>query len=285
MITFFTIPKPFIGLSDTIQRNAILSWKTLPEDCEILIFGDDPSVLQFAQNHGIKCISDYGSNDYGTPLLNGIWSSAKQNAQNDLICYINSDIILFPDFVEQTSAVKLDSFFLAGRRWDVEIAELIDFNSDWVAFCKSLVEETGVLHKETGVDYFMFPKRYMPNMPAFAIGRGWWDNWIIYDFKRRKIPVIDGTEIMTIHQNHDYSHVKSTTSGTSAKGLERTQNGLLANLQYWNLMFISDASHLLINGKVKHRSLFVRRKRLYFRFVRETLIQLRLKFRTFFSSF
>lgn len=279
MITFFTIPKPFTGLSDIIQRNAILSWKKLHGDSQILIFGDDPSVIEFARDQNIKCISDFKSNDYGTPLLDGIWKAAHENAENDFICYINTDIILFPDFIEKSTAVSLDSFFLAGRRWDIEINELIDFNSDWVAFCKDMVKEKGVLHKETGVDYFIFPKKNMPDMPAFAIGRGWWDNWLIYDFRRRKIPIIDGTEIMTVHQNHDYSHVKSTTTGTSPKGLERTRNGELAKLPYWNLIYISDADYRLSSGDLLQTPFSDRLSRYYYRFVKLSVAKLLSFFR------
>ena len=44
-------------------------------------------------------------------------------------------------------------------------------------------------------------------MPSFAVGRGVWDNWLIYKAKYLKIPVIDATQsIVAIHQKHDYSH-------------------------------------------------------------------------------
>lgn len=279
MITFFTIPKPFSGLSDVIQRNAIHSWQRLSGDSEILIFGDDLSVVNFANDHHIQCISDYKSNDYGTPLLDGIWSAAHENAKYDYICYINTDIILFPDFIAKATAVKLEKFFLAGRRWDVEIDTLIDFDSDWISYTNDIVREKGILHKETGVDYFMFPKSCMPEMPAFAVGRGWWDNWLIYDFRRRKIPIIDGTEIMTVHQNHDYSHVKSTTTGTSPKGLERTRNGELAKLPYWNLIYISDADYRLSSGDLLQTPFSDRLSRYYYRFVKLSVAKLLSFFR------
>ena len=41
MIALFTVPKPFIGHIDTIQRNAMLSWTLLRPECEILLFGDE----------------------------------------------------------------------------------------------------------------------------------------------------------------------------------------------------------------------------------------------------
>jgi len=271
MITFFTIPKPFNGIYDIIQRNAILSWQQLSARCEILIFGDDPSVVNFAEDLGLECINTFQTNDYGTPLLDGIWDSAKINASSNIICYINSDIILFPDFANMVQTVHLKEFFLAGRRWDIAIDSLIDFNSDWVPTLKQMIEEQGVLHRETGVDYFIFPKIVMPVMPAFAIGRGWWDNWLIYYFKQCGIPVIDGTNIMTVHQNHDYSHIKSIAKGTSNKGLERTQNQIIANLKFCDILYISDASHYYLNGQIYKTPLSQKLIRKYYRFIRPKL--------------
>ena len=271
MITFFTIPKPFNGIYDIIQKNAILSWQQINEKCEIIVFGDDPSVIEFSNQIGVKCVSNFKSNEYGTPLLDDIWQSAKSISSNDIICYINSDIILFPDFAEKIGSIKLDEFLIAGRRWDITIEELIDYKSDWVTTLKEKVSQGGSLHGETGVDYFLFPKSIMPNMPAFAIGRGWWDNWLIYYFRKNKILVIDGTEIMTVHQNHDYSHVKSIMKGTSEKGEERTHNGKLANLKYWDILLISDSTHYWHKGKIYRTPLTQKISRIYFRFIRQRL--------------
>jgi hypothetical protein len=271
VITIFTIPKPFTGLSDIIQRNAILSWQRLHGDSQILIFGDDPSVVKFAKDHNIQCISDFKSNNYGTPLLDGIWRAAHDNAENEYICYINTDIILFPDFVEKTTDVNLDSFFLAGRRWDVKIDFLLEFDSDWILQCKELVHEKGVLHRDSGVDYFLFPKKCMPDMPPFAIGRGWWDNWLLFNFIKRSIPLIDGTEIMTIHQNHDYSHIKSATKNTTHKGIERENNGTIANLKYWQLFYITDSEYILQTGKIIKRPFRQLLNRIIYRYITQSL--------------
>ena len=105
MITFFTIPKPFKGIYDIIQKNALLSWQQLVPECEIIIFGDDSSVIEYSNKIDVKCISSFKSNKYGTPLLNDIWATAKTTASNRLLCYINTDIILFPDFPEKISKI------------------------------------------------------------------------------------------------------------------------------------------------------------------------------------
>ena len=279
MITFFTIARPFSGLHKIIQRNAILSWKKIVPECEIIVFGDHKSVIEFSNKIDVKCVSDFNSNKYGTPLLDDIWKTAKNLSSNDLICYINSDIILLPDFAEKIGTIKLEKFLIAGRRWDIDIVELIDFNSDWVSTLKNMIEQKGFLHPETGVDYFLFPKFLMPEMPAFAIGRAWWDNWLIYYFrKKNKIPVIDGTNIMTIHQNHDYSHVKSVIGQTTNKGLERDQNKKLAKLKYWEILNISDSTHYWFESKIYRIPPSQKISRIYSRYIRSKLKKIKAYF-------
>jgi len=41
MLTIFTTPKPFEGHIDTIQRNALSSWKALSGSPEVLIIGNE----------------------------------------------------------------------------------------------------------------------------------------------------------------------------------------------------------------------------------------------------
>jgi len=41
MITLFSSPRPFRGHFDIIQRNAILSWKSVMPGCEIILFEDE----------------------------------------------------------------------------------------------------------------------------------------------------------------------------------------------------------------------------------------------------
>jgi len=64
------------------------------------------------------------------------------------------------------------------------------------------------LHGFSGKDYFVFTRRSV-NMPAFAVGRPGWDDWLIYDRRIKGIPVIDATKAITVvHQKHDYTHSK-----------------------------------------------------------------------------
>jgi hypothetical protein len=64
------------------------------------------------------------------------------------------------------------------------------------------------LHAPVGSDYFIFPRSLFKDMPDFAIGRAGWDNWMIFEARRRAWQVVDLTHAVTvIHQDHDYSHL------------------------------------------------------------------------------
>ena len=73
------------------------------------------------------------------------------------------------------------------------------------------VQSRGRRHPPMGSDYFIFPKTMFEDIPAFALGRAGWDNWMIYAGRRARIPVVDANEAITVvHQNHDYHHLPNS---------------------------------------------------------------------------
>ena len=67
MITIFSIPKAPVGHTRVIQENAVRSWKAL-ENCEVILFGDEPGLADFAAELGVKHFPDIACNELGTPL-------------------------------------------------------------------------------------------------------------------------------------------------------------------------------------------------------------------------
>lgn len=210
MLTIFTIPKPFRNDINIIQRNAILSWKKLLPECEIILFGDEEGVNKTAKEFGILDIPEIKKSEYGTPVLNSIFNLTQKIAKNQILVYLNSDIILMSDFMSAIKTIKEPIFLMVGRRWDLDIREKINFNNtDWEEKLKKHVIEKGKLHGFSGVDYFVFPRDLPHNLPPFIVGRPGSDNWLIYRVRSLKIPVIDATEVTTvIHQNHESSHLR-----------------------------------------------------------------------------
>ena len=189
MITIFTIPKPFIDPHiKIIQTNAIKSWLLLKLTPEIILYGDDQGVGEIADELKIRHISNVKKNQFGTPLLNDIFEKTQEIANNEIICYVNCDIIFFQDVIETIKIAKnLKKYLLLGQRWDYDQKEFLDFSNDWQKQLKERVIKNGSLHPPFGSDYFIFKKGLLKNMPEFAVGRLGWDNWFIEYFIKNRI--------------------------------------------------------------------------------------------------
>ena len=251
LITLFSAPKPFANPHiATIQRNAIKSWALLP-DVEVILLGEEPGLAEAARELGVRHIPNVRRNDSGTPLISSMFQLGRENSNSDLLCIINADMILLPDFVEAAiQAIKLkDKFVLLSQRWDLDITEPLDFSGDWAHRLSSFVHRHGTLHRPAGSDFFLFPKSCYTSIPDFAIGRAGWDNWMIYKARKEKWPVIDCTpSVMIVHQNHDYSHLPGGKSHHEHP--DTNENIRLAGGQAAIRYTILDSTHLLLNGKL-----------------------------------
>lgn len=208
MLTIFTIPKAFLGHINTIQRNAILSWLALRPKCEVILFGDDEGAAEAASEFGARHVSGIEKNEFGTPLLSSAFNLAQKSARNEILVYINADIILTSDLIPAVKIINKPLFLMSGRRWDLDVKEEINFDeNNWEEKLKDQIAKSGKLHSPSGMDYCVFPRNLQHNFPPFAVGRPGWDNWLIYRVRSMKIPIIDATGMINIvHQNHDYSH-------------------------------------------------------------------------------
>lgn len=210
------MPKPFEEHIGLIQRNAILSWKHLSPSPEIIIFGNEKGIAEFASENGIRHEAAISLNTYGTPLLDDVFSKAAALAQKDnTLCYINADIILLQDFMETVAAVEnielKQDFLVIGNRYDVDITEKIDFSSKWQDAVKNKIQ-TGHLVKPA-YDYFLYSKNLFRNIPPFAIGRLAFDIWFVYKAGKENAVVIDASDLVScIHQNHNYAHITGQES-------------------------------------------------------------------------
>ena len=111
---------------------------------------------------------------------------------------------------------------------------------------RAFIEGRGSLYDGFNLDYFIFPRPLFENIPSFAVGRPAWDNWMVYEARRRQIPVIDATDaILAVHQNHDYSHTSEGRAGGKAavwRGVEAQRNRDLSGSHYFG---IEDATHVM----------------------------------------
>lgn len=269
-ITLFSAPKPFNDSHvATIQRNAIQSWKLLP-NVDVLLLGDEDGLAEAARELDVRHLPGVKRNENGTPLISSMFRLARVDNDSDLLCIINTDMILLPDFLEAAQQVaKLrERFVLLSQRWDLDVTEPLDFSTGWPIRLSSIVHRQGLLHRPAGSDFFLFPRNCYAEVPDFAIGRAGWDNWMIYEARRQKWPVIDCTpSLMIVHQNHDYSHLPNGQAHYTLP--ETDENIRLAGGHAAIRYTIVDATVQLVNGKLVHPRLT------YLRFMRGVELFLR----------
>jgi hypothetical protein len=246
MLSLFTIPKPFHGLIDVIQKNAIRSWTLLKPACRIILVGDEDGTAEAAAELGVLHIPVVRKNEYGTPFLDSIAEEALKVSRSRLLGYVNADIILLQDFMDAVKRLaRRRPFLMIGQRWNLEVDSPLDFSDkNWQRKTRELARSDGGLHGKTGIDYFITRRDFWHNIPPFVIGRTAWDNYLVYKARKEGLDVIDATSATTvIHQNHDYGHVK-TQKGDAWKGPEAENNLRLAG-GYDYLFNLADVTHSL----------------------------------------
>lgn len=211
--TIFFCPKPFVDPHDiVIQRNAIQSWVRINPRPEIILLGDEVGNAAVAQEFDLIHLPDVKLNAFNTPMLDSLFSIAEEHATHDILCYVNADIIFLQDLSDTIMKVNTlaNEFLVVGRRIDFDQRVLIDFSKpNSMDLLKKQVCIRGVLHNFGGIDFFVFKKGSLGLLPPFAIGRPYWDNWMIWRAFSKGIPIIDITlQTKVVHQNHGYVHVK-----------------------------------------------------------------------------
>jgi hypothetical protein len=253
MLTIFTTAKPFNGHNGIIQRNALKSWTLLDKDIEIIVFGDDEGSAEICAELRVRHEPFVERNQFGTVLVNGMFARAQATACHDVLCYVNCDIILMADFrraISQTRA-RYPQFLMVGRRWDTDITEPIDFSSEsWEEQVRQRALAARRQRDRWWIDYFAFSRGFFgPEMPAFAIGRTSWDNWLAWKSCESGLLVDASPSVIAVHQNHNYGHHPQGERGVW-KGEEARGNFELAG-GGGHLRTIADATLVLRNGRFK----------------------------------
>ena len=255
MLTIFSTAKPFRGHAEITQRNALKSWILLHPDCEVILFGNEPGTHEVAAELGIGHLPEVLRSEQGTVRLDYIFARAQEVARHDLLCYANCDIIFPQPFYKAAARVAAWSpkFLMVGRRWDTPVIRPLDFEtSDWETRLRDLAVRSGKQQLPYAVDYFVFPRGLYSQVPPLAIGRSYWDHWLVWKARSMKVPVVDASaDVFAIHQNHDFSHHPGGLEGVRL-GPEARRNRALAGGQ-WHLYTIEHATHQLVDGSIKNK--------------------------------
>jgi hypothetical protein len=209
LLTLFTTPKAFSGHVGVIQRNAIQSWTRMRPKPEITLFGADAGTAEIAAEFGLRHVPNIKCNEWGTPLVSDLFEQAETLGQTPVLSYVNSDIILFDDFANAATRVasSVPKFLMVGRRTDVDLTEPLSFSDGWTSQLRERAQREGVLQIARSIDYFAFSRGLYPSIPPLAVGRFWWDNWLLWKARALKACVVDASRtVLAVHQNHDYGH-------------------------------------------------------------------------------
>ena len=210
MLTIFTIPKAFKGHIGVIQHNAIESWTKLEPRPEIILLENDEGTMEVAQEFGLRHLPNVATNEHGTPLLSDMFRQAEAAASSEWMCYVNADIVLLSDFARAFEKVRrqVPKSLMVSKRVNIDIAEALTFEAGWESRMKTRRNSDGVAGDHKFIDVFVFPKGMYAHVPDFAIGRLWFDHWLIKAVREQNLPVVDTSLVATVlHQNHDYNHV------------------------------------------------------------------------------
>jgi hypothetical protein len=266
MLTIFSVPKPFRGHIGVIQRNAITSWSLLRPKPEIILFGNEEGTAEIARELGLQHVLEVRRNEHGTPFVNDIFTKAQSLASRDILCYVNADIVLLGDFMKavQQVAVRCGQFLMASQRTDVDLQVPIDFaSSDWEIRMRALASKEGVLRELNAIDYFVFRRGLYSDIPPFALGRFYWDNWLFWKACSLKVPVVDASPVvLTIHQTHGYAHYPKGWTGMW-DGEEALANQKLAGVG--GTYSLEDATHSFTAKGIRRNS-FTPTKRRFVRY-------------------
>lgn len=261
----FTVPKHFKGEFDIIQNNAIDSWLAINPKPTIVLLGDEEGVSKVARQKGLIHIKNIKKNADDTPLLNDIFTKAQEKYKKEIFMYINADIVLLDfsmDLIKILSK-KFDNFLAVGRRYEMEIKNKMDHSE-----IKKKAKLSDLQQKSSSwMDYFIFTSEVFKKIPPFALGRTFWDKWLVWNTLQRKIPVVDVTsQLFAIHQSHSYSMNKKTNLKNVWAGEQALENLKLAG-GWSHGATVDDANFRMINKKIY----FQKRNKKSKRFVLDTV--------------
>lgn len=250
MITFYTIPRPFEGVFNTIQRNAIESWQAIAPEAQIILMGANGKDI--AIEYGLEW-SDIKNSDNGVPLVNNAIAKAENLARYPVKVFCNTDNIFMNDLLLAINQVKaqLETFVIVGRRWDIDLEKRITFTTGWQVWLTNYIQLAAYHQGYSAVDYFAYTGDPWRDMPPFAVGHDRYDHWMVREAVMQGWPVIDASEKITmVHQNHPIK--------AGANLDDFATNEEMAELEHkWSIKYatwVLSASRGLVKKKVKGKS-------------------------------
>ncbi len=215
----------------------------------MILAGDEAGVAAAARHWERSMQPELDRNQYGTPLVSGALRIAKERAGDGAVCFVNTDILLPPSLAGATRLVRdhADSYLIIGECRDAPSRRARSIRTPSTGLrCGGSSRRRGA----DAIDYFVFTPDLFDDVPAFAVGRPAWDNWLIWRAREAGAVVVDASAVVeAIHQSHDYDHL----GGREARwtGPEVAENRRLAGGGRRRLYSRLDATHRLTRARAR----------------------------------
>ena len=234
-ITLFTTCKPFSGLNAVFQKNAIRSWAKL--GYPIILIGDEPGVEGLAQELGLLHIPNVARNEDRLPRVDALFEIAQQKTNSPYIAYLNSDIILLPDFhrlVDILLGMAGTDILAVARRQTIALFEELNLSDG--SYTEQLEKYTGPnasWDPPFAIDLFACSRDLYDHIPPFSIGRPLWDNWMLHGAEEKSATILDASGQCTLlHPAHGYGgNWREVTFGESAQRNRKLGNFVNCNIE------------------------------------------------------
>ena len=211
------------AVSDDITLSALCTWSQHTQQHRIILYADDLAACDWLAAHGIdgvRCLLACRHAQHAALNVSWILETTAGLADTDVLCLINSDILLLPDFTSVMRHVFEDVHFeralVVGRRTDVRVSDVHTHPVNisvplWADNLVQVAQSKGKLHGAYGIDYFVHTKQTWTRfaMPPFVVGAWRWDNLLLSEaVSDLGIVAIDATPcILAVH-------LQKTAAGT-----------------------------------------------------------------------
>src|SRR5690348_12197953 len=134
MVTFITTTKAFFDKNLINQVNAIKSWIIGNKyGCEVIIFQKEKGIEQIESLPNLTIIEEIKTNNNNVPFINAMFYEANSLAKNEILCFLNADIIINDKFIECLLNIHTslkNNYLIVGQRIDTFFDNLIDFHDE-----------------------------------------------------------------------------------------------------------------------------------------------------------
>ncbi|OWF44161.1 hypothetical protein KP79_PYT23260 [Mizuhopecten yessoensis] len=188
-----------------VYNNTLRNWPSLQPHANIILFTND--VLPDVTKQLGWMVLPLKRQIKGHPVLKQMFIEAmKLQPNSKLHGFANGDILFTNSFINSLLEIANSpllvnkTYMVVGRRMSTPNVTR-DEASSWETIGKA-AERGTLMNKICGIDYFLTsPDYHWKDIPDVQIGRNYYDNWLVWDARRKGYEVIDATDtLLAVHQ-------------------------------------------------------------------------------------